>query len=120
MTAKIKLQVVELDKEDTKPLGTVKECQAAILALKGHLGFEEILRRMRVTRAMLRSKLETDEEADVHSLRALIQAYGFVERQLKQETGRPLPAEARPAFEEEQEEFNRIAKALSIVGGQPV
>jgi hypothetical protein len=120
MPAKAKVQIVEIEKEDLKPLGSIKECQAAILSLRAHLGFEELLRRMRVNRAMLRARLESDTEADIQSLRALIQAYGFVERQLKQETGRPLPAEPRPAFEEEQQEFERIAKALRVIGGQPV
>jgi hypothetical protein len=117
MPAKAKLQIVEIEKEDLKPLGSVKECQAAILSLRAHLGFEELLRRMRLTRTMLRSRLETDTEADVAGLRALIQAYGFVERQLKQETGRPLPEEPRQAFEEEQQEYDRISKALQLIGG---
>jgi len=117
VTAKIKLQIVEIDKEDLKPLGSVKECQAAILSLKAHLGFEELLRRQRVARSMLESRLKTDREANVESLRALIEAYSFVERQMKHETGRPLPDAPRQAFEEEQSEFERIAKALDIVGG---
>lgn len=118
MPAKAKVHIVEIEKEDLKPLGSVKECQAAILSLRAHLGFEELLRRMRVTRTMLRARLETDTEADIQGLRALIQAYGFVERQLKQETGRPLPEEPRPAYEEELAEFERIAKALDVIGGR--
>lgn len=120
MPTKTKVQIVEVEKEDLKPLGSIKECQAAILSLRAHLGFEELLRRMRVTRAMLVSRLKTDREANVESLRSLIEAYGFVERQLKLETGRPLPTQPREPFEEEQAEYERISKALNLVGdGRP-
>jgi hypothetical protein len=112
-----KFTVVELEKIDTKPLGTPKELTAAVLSLRGHLGFEELLRRFRVTKAMLRAKLESEagrgEQGDY--LRALIHAYSFVERQLKQETGRPVEKPRMP-LEDEQLEFNRISAALEIVG----
>jgi hypothetical protein len=108
--------VIELEKSDSQPLGTEKELRAAIMGLANHLGFEELLRRHRVARAILRSRLEQGaEDENRHELRALIQAYGFLERQLKQEAGRPndLP---REAYEEEQQEYERLAQFVEFVG----
>ena len=71
---------------------------------------------MRVSRAMLRSRLELDsEDENRHAIRGLIQAYGFVERQLKQETGRQLEV-PRGAYEEEQQEYERLAQFVEFVG----
>jgi hypothetical protein len=107
---------VEVDKEDVRPLGTGKELSGAILSLGGQLGFQELLRRFRVTRALLRSRLEQPtEDENRHQLRALIEAYGFVERQLRQESGRPTE-EAREAYQEERQEFERLAKYVEIIG----
>jgi hypothetical protein len=111
-----KTVVVEIDKNDTKPLGTPKELTGAILGLGAQLGFQEILRRFRITRAMLRSRLEQPgEDENRHHLRALIEAYGFVERQLKQETGRPTDV-LREAYEAEREEYERLQQFVQIVG----
>lgn len=115
MASSPKVLIVEIEKEDRQPLGTVKELNTAILSLGEHLGFQELLRRMRTTRAMLRSRLETDPQADLHQLQALIQAYGYLERQLKMEAGRVFE-EPREAFEAEQVEYDRIARALEVVG----
>lgn len=110
------LLFVEVDKEDVRPLGTGKELSGAILSLGGQLGFQELLRRFRVTRALLRSRLEQPtEDENRHQLRALIEAYGFVERQLRQESGRPTE-EAREAYQEERQEFERLAKYVEIIG----
>lgn len=114
----MKLQIVEIERDDSKPLGTVKELQVAILSLQNNLGFEELLRRMRVARAMLRSRLEQgSEDGNRHELRALIQAYGFLERQLKQELGRVIE-KPREAFEEEEQEFERLSQFIEFVGKQ--
>jgi hypothetical protein len=115
-SASSKLVVIELNKEDSKPLGTQKELHAAILGLQSHLGFEELLRRMRLARALLRARLEQDtEDANRHAIRGLIQAYGFLERQLKQEVGRPTEVE-RGAYEEERQEYERLAQFVEFVG----
>lgn len=108
--------VVEIDKEDVKPLGASKELSGAILGLGAQLGFQELLRRFRVARAMLRSRLEQgSEDANRHEIRALIEAYGFVERQLRQESGRPLETPREP-FDDERLEYERLAKYVQIVG----
>lgn len=108
--------VVEIDKNDAKPLGTPKELTAAILGLQAQLGFQELLRRGRVARAMLRSRLEqADEDDNRHQLRALIEAYGFVERQLRQEVGRPVE-QAREAYDDERREYERLQQFVQIVG----
>lgn len=109
-------QVVELEKNDVRPLGTDKELRAAIVSLQGHLGFEELLRRMRISKAILRARLEQGEEdTSRHEIRALIQAYGFLERQLKQETQRPVEV-PREAYAEEQQEYERLSQFVAIVG----
>lgn len=107
---------IEVDKEDARPLGTTKELTGAILSLGSQLGFQELLRRARVTRAILQTRLNQDsEDENRHSLRALIEAYGFLERQLKQETGRPLE-DAREAYQDERMEYERLAKYVEIIG----
>ncbi|SRR6266481_3977501 len=114
--AKTNLVVVEINKEDSKPLGSQKELHTAILGLQSHLGFEELLRRMRLARSLLRARLEQDtEDANRHAIRGLIQAYGFLERQLKQEVGRPADVE-REAFQEERQEYERLAQFVEFVG----
>lgn len=116
MTKNAQIAVVEIDKNDAKPLGTPKELSGAILSLSAQLGFQELLRRFRVARAVLRSRLEqASEDENRHQLRALIQAYGFVEQQLKQETGRPVEA-PREAYAEEQQEYERLSQYVSIIG----
>jgi len=116
LTSTSSLYIVELDKTDSKALGTPKELSAAILGLGGHLGFLEILRRFRVTKAMLRAQLESEAGRDRGDyLRALIAAYSFVERQLKQETGRSVELPRLP-FEDEQKEFERLSQSLEIIG----
>lgn len=113
---KTSLRVIELDREDVKPLGSEKELHAAILSLQAHLGFEELLRRMRISRAILRSRLEqSSEDGNRHELRALIQAYSFLERQLKQELGRPVE-QAREMYEEEEREYERLSQFIEFVG----
>lgn len=110
------ISIIEVSKDDTKPLGSAKEVRAAILSLGGNLGFEELLRRMRLARSMLDSRLrQPSEDENRHHLRALIEAYSFVERQLRQETGRPIE-EPREAFADEREEFERLAKYVEIIG----
>jgi hypothetical protein len=112
----IQIAVVEVDKNDSKPLGSPKELGAAIISLSGQLGFQELLRRFRVARSMLRSRLEqSQEDANRHQLRALIEAYGFLERQLRQETGRPMET-PREAFEEERQEYERLQQFVEFVG----
>jgi hypothetical protein len=111
-----KVAVVEVDKNDAKPLGSPKELTGAILGLGAQLGFQELLRRFRVARALLRSRLEQpSEDENRHQLRALIEAYGFVERQLRHETGRPVE-ETREAFEDERQEYERLAQFVEFVG----
>jgi hypothetical protein len=111
-----KIAVVELDKEDVRPLGTGKELSGAIVALGAQLGFQELLRRFRVTRAILRTRLEQpSEDENRHQLRALIEAYGFVERQLRQEAGRPVE-EPREAYQDERLEYERLAKYVELIG----
>lgn len=113
---KAKLQIVEVEKGDSKPLGTARELNAAILSLQSHLGFEELLRRMRLSRALLRSRLEQgSEDESRHEIRALISAYGFLERQLKQETGRPVEVTREP-FAEEKEEYERLSQYIEVIG----
>lgn len=110
------ISVIEVDRNDVKPLGTPKELSAAILSLQGQLGFQELLRRARVARAMLRGRLEqADEDDNRHQLRALIEAYGFVERQLKQEIGRPVE-QVREAYDDERREYERLQQFVTIVG----
>jgi hypothetical protein len=110
------LFVVELDKDDARPLGTGKELSAAIVSLGSQLGFQELLRRARVTRSILRSRLEqSTEDENRWQLRALIEAYGFVERQLKQETGRPVEV-SREAYQDERMEYERLARYVEIIG----
>jgi bisphosphoglycerate-dependent phosphoglycerate mutase len=118
MPQKVKANVlfVEVDKEDSRPLGTTKELNGAILSLGAQLGFQELLRRARVTRAILQSRLNQDsEDENRYQLRALIEAYGFMERQYKQESGRPLE-EAREAYQDERMEYERLAKYVEIIG----
>lgn len=116
MKTQKKFVVVELNKEDSKPLGSQKELHAAIMGLQNHLGFEELLRRLRLARALLRARLEQDsEDANRHAIRGLIQAYGFLERQLKQEVGRPADVE-REAYQEERQEYERLAQFVEFVG----
>ena len=111
-----KLAVVELEKADREPQGTEKELRASILSLQQHPGFAELLRRMRVSRAILRSRLESDSEDDNrHILRGLIQAYSFCERQLKAEVGR-VPEEAQEAYADERTEYERLARYVEIIG----
>jgi len=115
-TKTTKIVLVEVDKNDTKPLGTPKELTGAIISLSGQLGFQELLRRFRVARALLRSRLEQNsEDANRRQLRALIEAYGFVERQLRQETGRPVET-PREAYADEQKEYERLAQFVEVVG----
>lgn len=110
------LTIVEIEKSDSRPLGTDKEIRAHLLSLQNHPGFEEILRRFRNLRAMLRARLERpDEDENRHALRALIAAYGLVEAQLRVETGRPV-TESRGAYSDEQAEFERLAKFVEIIG----
>jgi hypothetical protein len=111
-----KVIFIEVDKEDARPLGTTKELTGAILSLGSQLGFQELLRRARIARAVLRSRLEqSSEDENRHHIRALIEAYGFLERQLKQETGRPLE-EAREAYQDERQEYERLARYVEIIG----
>jgi len=111
-----KISVIEIDKNDAKPLGTPKELNGAILSLSGQLGFQEILRRFRVARSVLRSRLEqSTEDENRHQLRALIEAYGFLERQLRQETGRQAEV-PREAYEEERQEYERLQQFVEFVG----
>jgi hypothetical protein len=111
-----KTVVIEVDKNDAKPLGTPKELTGAILSLGAQLGFQEILRRFRVARQLLRSRLEqSNEDENRHQLRALIAAYGFVEQQLKQETGRPVET-PREAYEDERREYERLQQFIEFVG----
>lgn len=115
---KPKLQIIELEKADTKPLGSAKELHAAILSLQSHLGFEELLRRMRVARAMFEVRLRRPEEDENrHYLRAAIDAYGFIERQLKQEIGKPVEVPREP-FAEEKEEYERLSQFIEIITGE--
>ena len=108
--------VIEVDKQDSKPLGSPKELTGAILSLGAQLGFQELLRRMRVARAVLRSRLEQPtEDENRHLLRGLIEAYGFVERQLQRETGRPVEVQ-REAYEEERREYERLQQFVEFVG----
>lgn len=117
-TKEAKLIVVELDKEDARPLGTGKELSAAIISLGAQLGMQELLRRFRVTRAILQSRLQqSSEDVNRFELRALIEAYGFVERQLRQETARPLE-ESREAYQDERMEYERLARYVEIIGRQ--
>jgi len=112
------IHIIELDKNDVKPLGTAKELRAAILSLDGHLGFQEMLRRLRVAKSLLRSQLENGEYeslAGVQRIQALVQAYSFLERQLKTELGRPVEKEREP-FAEEAQEFERIKQFIEVVG----
>lgn len=112
----IPLAVIEIDKNDAKPLGTTKELRSAILSLGGNLGFEELLRRMRMARSMLDARLrQPSEDENRWQLRALIDAYGFVERQMKLEIGRPVE-EPREAFADERAEYERLAKYVEIIG----
>jgi len=116
MPKNVQITVVEIDKGDSRPLGTPKELTGAILGLGAQLGFMEILRRFRVARAMLRSRLEqSSEDENRHQLRALIEAYGFVERQLRMESGRPIEA-SREAFEDERQAYERLAQFVEFVG----
>lgn len=113
-----KLTVIELEKSDTKALGTAKELHTAILGLQNNPGFEELMRRMRISRAILRSRLEQgSEDENRHKLRALIEAYGFLERQLKQEVGRVEQA-PREAFAEEASEYERLRQFVEVIGQQ--
>lgn len=112
----VQMAILEIDKQDVKPLGTPKELTGAIMGLGAQLGFLEVLRRFRVARAMLRSRLEqSSEDANRHQLRALIEAYGFVERQLRQETGRPVET-PREAYDDERQEYERLAQFVEFVG----
>jgi hypothetical protein len=112
----VQFTVVEIDKEDTRPLGTTKELNGAILSLGGHLGFQELLRRAKIARAVLRSRLEQgSEDENRFQLRALIEAYGFLERQYKQESGRSHE-EPREAYADERQEYERLAKFVEIIG----
>jgi hypothetical protein len=107
---------IEVDKEDARPLGTSKELSGAILSLGSQLGFQELLRRARITRSILQARLNDKiEDENRHALRGLIEAYGFLERQLKQETGRPTE-EAREAYQDERLEYERLAKYVEIIG----
>lgn len=115
-TMKSQVLFIEVDKEDSRPLGSAKELTGAILSLGSQVGFQELLRRARVTRSILKARLgEHSEDENRHELRALIEAYGFLERQLKQETGRPLE-EAREAYQDERMEYERLAKYVEIIG----
>jgi hypothetical protein len=112
------LMFVEVDKEDARPLGTGQELSGAIIALGGQLGFQELLRRCRVTRSILKARLEQpSEDENRHQLRALIEAYGFLERQLKQESARPTEVSREP-YQDEKLEYERLAKYVEIIGRQ--
>lgn len=112
----LNLKVIELEKADTRPQATEKELRGHILSLQNHPGFEELLRRARVTRAILESRLKRPEEDENrHYLRAAIEAYGFLERQLRTEIGRPVET-AREAYEDERLEYERLAKYVEIIG----
>lgn len=120
MTKSLKTQVdvsiVEIEKNDTKPLGSEKELHAAIVSLQSHLGFEEILRRMRVAKAMLQARLLQDaEDSNRHAIRGLINAYSFLERQLKHELGKPVE-KPREMYEEEKREYERLSQFVEFVG----
>lgn len=110
--------IVEIDKNDGQALGTAKELNGAILGLSGQLGFQELLRRFRVARAILRTRLERPEEDENrHQLRALISAYGFLEQQLKLEAGKPIDSPREP-YAEEQREYDRLSQFIQVVGRQ--
>lgn len=114
--AKSNVVFVEIEKEDSRPLGTTKELNGAILSLGAQLGFQELLRRARVTKAILQSRLnQNSEDENRHELRGLIEAYGFMERQYKQESGRPLEV-SREAYQDERQEYERLARYVEIIG----
>lgn len=100
-----------------------KETQAAIASLAGNPGFEALMEKLKLQRAMLESRLRTDHFKrleDVFSLQAGIFWLDWLRRQVAQETNRVEPEPMRRPFEIEESELLKVQQALTLIGMDPV
>jgi hypothetical protein len=113
--------VLELEKE-VPVYDMDKETQDSIRALAGNTGFEALMRKLRVQRAMLESRLHTEHFKrleDVFSLQAGIFWLKWLRRQVDMETNRVEPEPVRRPFEVEESDLKKIAEAITLIGFDP-
>lgn len=112
-------QVVELTLPSPLPELT-QEVSNAVAALESNPGMEYLLDKLRLRKSYLDTLLRTKKHEslrEVDYLQLGVQWCGWLESEIKSEIARRDRVEAaRPAFDQEEQEFERIAQAVTIIG----
>jgi hypothetical protein len=111
--------VVEVERpRPLTDLKKMKDGEAAVASLQGHPGFEYLLAKFRVQKALLERSLRSELHQDLNSvlrLQAGVFWSGWLEEQLTQAKNRQDRTAQTPAAEE-LKLFNEIQAALTKVG----
>jgi hypothetical protein len=107
------------------PVGAIipdydEEVQKAIRSLDSHPGFEAVLNKLRLQKALVESALKKQKYEhieDYYYLQAMVHGLEYTENFLKSEVKKGKTQKPRESFDIEAEQFQRISAALQMVGG---
>jgi hypothetical protein len=113
-------KVIEVEKPNPA-LELDPETPRAIASLAGNPGFQALMNRLRIQKALLNSALRGNKHEsliEVNRLQSGIAWINWLDRQVALEVTKSEREQPRPAYDVEQQEFERMAAAITIVGKQ--
>jgi len=115
----VEYRVVEVERpRPLTDLKKMKDGEAAVASLEGHPGFQFLLAKFKIQRALLERTLRSQPASDLVSICNLQQGCywtGWLEDQLTQSKNR-LERNSEAATAEELKLFNQIQSAMTKVG----
>jgi hypothetical protein len=118
MAKKPDFKIVELERVPNVPeLNNTNA--AAVAALRDHPGFQYLLAKLRLQKALLQTTLSTKRQAslrDVEFLQSGIVWCGWLEDQVSKAVGIQNRPQARPARVPEIEAFEQLQRLIDVVG----